>query len=64
MAYDEKDAVCLFKLREWNEFIDFYKSQLQEMYEGLEYCKAKIAIEAKIKTIDFIDDRIKEEFLC
>ena len=64
MAYDEKDAVCLFKLKDWNKFVEFYKSQLEAMGEDLEECKAKIEIPAKLKTIDFIDKTIKEEFLC
>ena len=57
MPYDEKDAVCLFKLRDWNNFIGVYKEQLKEYYE-------KECLEEMLKTVNDIDKALKEKFLC
>ena len=64
MAYDEKDAVCLFKLKEWNKFVDWYKRKLNAIYCGEVDRSEKIRIETEFKTLNYIDEVIKEEFLC
>ena len=64
MTYDEKDAVCLFMLRDWNKFVALYKDKLKVIY----YCEVdrseKIRAKTEFKTLNYIDKVIKEEFLC
>lgn len=64
MPYDEKDAVCLFKLREWNNFVNWYKEKLKSIYYGEADKNEKIRAKTEFRTVDYIDRFIKEEFLC
>ena len=64
MAYDEKDAVCLFLLRDWNKFVKCYKEKLNNIYYGEVDRSEKIRAKTEFKTLDYIDRVIKEEFLC
>ena len=64
MSYDEKDAVCLFMLRDWNKFVEHYKEKLNSIYYGEVDRNEKIRAKVEFKTLDYIDRVIKEEFLC
>ena len=64
MAYDEKDAVCLFMLRDWNKFVKCYKEKLISIYYGEVGRSVKIKAKTEFKTLNYIDKVIKEEFLC
>lgn len=64
MSYDEKDAVCLFRLRDWNKFLECYKEKLNSIYYGKGDKNEKIRIKTEFKTLNYIDKVIKEEFLC
>lgn len=64
MAYDGKDAVCLFMLRDWNKFVEGYKDKLNTIYYGEADRNEKIRAKTELKTLDYIDRVIKEEFLC
>ena len=64
MAYDEKDAVCLFLLRDWNKFVERYKEKLNNIYYGEVDKHEKIKAKAEFKALNYIDKVIKEEFLC
>ena len=64
MSYDEKDAVCLFMLRDWNKFVEWYKEKLNSIYYGEADRNEKIRAKVEFKTLNYIDKVIKEEFLC
>ena len=64
MVYDEKDAICLFLLKDWNKFVAACRGELKEIYEGSENRCEKIRVEAEFKILNYIDKVIKEEFLC
>ena len=64
MSYDEKDAVCLFKLRDWNKFVECNKEMLENIYSGAQDRDDKVKVKIELKTLNYIDRIIKEEFLC
>lgn len=64
MSYDEKDAVCLFLLRDWNKFVEGYKEKLNGIYYDEADRNEKIRVKVELETLDYIDKVIKEEFLC
>lgn len=64
MSYGEKDAVCLFLLKDWNKFVAAYKEKLESIYDGSEDRGEKARVKTEFKTLNYIDKVIKEEFLC
>ena len=64
MAYDNKDAVCLFKLRDWNKFVEWYKEELNRIYYDEVDKNEQLKLKAELDALKYIDRVIKEEFLC